>query len=398
MTLHRTVDTVQRAALGTAIGVGVIILLVILFRIGAFFLNLVAPPTVQPTNHAYGTLPSIVFPSNAVPQSSLTYSVNTLTGQFPEFPDRVAVFPIQTPEPNLLNLDRVKQMTAAAGITQDFGKPVPEKFLSGANYEWDEPGGFQRQLAVNIVSFDFSMTSNYLTNPSVLKAQFLSDENAAIQTAKDFLDKLQLFPADLDLTKSQNPDPSLHYLSVPQPYAIDNGNIVPTSSLSKAQLIRVDLYQNNLNYQLTTARPGDPHAIQNSNFSLPVLYSHPPYSTMTFWVGSGDNQPAVVAANFTHQNIASSSALATYPIKTVQEAFTDLKNGNSYVATYTGSSTTIAIVNVFLGYFMTDEPQPYLMPVYVFEGGNGFFAYVSAVQESWIKNAPTPGPGQVITQ
>src|SRR5690348_13458177 len=129
MTLHRTVDVVQRAALGTAIGVGAVIVLIILFRIGAFFVNLVAPPAVEPTNHAYGMLPAIHFPNSVIPQTQLTYTVNTVTGQFPEFPDRVAVFPIQTPAPNLLNLDRVKQMTVAIGIVQNFTKPVPEKFL-----------------------------------------------------------------------------------------------------------------------------------------------------------------------------------------------------------------------------------------------------------------------------
>ncbi len=47
---------------------------------------------------------------------------------------------------------------------------------------------------------------------------------------------------------------------------------------------------------------------------------------------------------------------------------------------------------------MTDEAQPYLMPIYVFEGNDGFFAYASAIQEGWIKHAPTPQPGQVLTQ
>lgn len=402
MTLHRTVDVIQRAAIGTAIGVGAILLLVVLFRGTTFIKNLIAPPVIAPPNIEYGVLPQIQFPASTVTRT-FSYSLNTLSGGLPEYPDRLVVFPVQIAEPNLLNLQKARKMVANIGIETTTGGAITEQNKGNATYEWDQQEGLQKKILLNIIHFDFSMTSNYLADQTVLSGQFLSNETAAVDATKTFLTAMGIFPSDIDLDRTKNPDTGLHFLTFPQLYGIQNGSLVRATSLSKAQLIRVDLYQNNLGYEILTGAQGDPHMIKKSSFSLPILYAHPPYSTMTFWVGSGTQAPTIVAADFFHQMIATPSAsqLATYPIKTTQEAYNDLKNGKGYIASFTGTDSQIAIDTIYMGYYAGDNVQPYLMPIFVFEGNNGkFFAYVSAIQNRVIKEttSPTPSTQKLLTQ
>src|SRR6266404_5428692 len=112
----------------------------------------------------------------------------------------------------------------------------------------------------------------------------------------------------------------------------------------------------------------------------PIIYPHPPYSTMNFLVASGENQATVVSAIYNHQTVnLQPDKNATYPIKSAQQAFDDLKNGKGYIASYNGSDSQILISNIFLAYYIGVTDQDYLMPVIVFQGQNGFFAYVPAV-------------------
>ena len=113
-----------------------------------------------------------------------------------------------------------------------------------------------------------------------------------------------------------------------------------------------------------------------------MYYPRPPYSTINFLI-VGDTIDPVVEAQFFHQDIAETGE--TYPIKTADQAFEELRNGKGYIASFFGTSTTVKIKDVTLGYYISDRPQEYLMPIIVFHGDNDFIAYVSAVQNTWIK-------------
>jgi hypothetical protein len=249
-----------------------------------------------------------------------------------------------------------------------------------------------RKLTFNTVDFSFKLISDYLPSLTVLQAQNLSDQNAAITAAQTLLNSINLFPTDIDIAKTNMQNPSLHYVTYPQLYSIQNDQLLPASSLSDAQIIRVDFYQKDIKYDMTAGIQGDIHTLKEWKDPIPVLYPHPPYSTMSFWIGSGPSSPQVVQANFVHQDInltpnASdpTAPLATYAIKSAQQAFEELKNGQGYVAAYAGSGTNILINNVYLAYYLGETQQKYLMPIIVFEGNNGFFGYVSAVSNDWVQ-------------
>lgn len=378
----------KKAGVGSIIGIIAVVILVVLFRVGVAVKNILYPPKVEPPTMAYDKLTPLAFPKDAV-GSSLTYTLNTLTGELPEFPDRLNVYPTVLHEPNFLNLDKAKTKAGLLGFVTDEGNPIPELALGEANYEWIEQTGINRKLIFNIVTFDFTLSSDYRSSLVALRRQHLSNQKTAISTAKAFLDTISLFPEDINLDKTQTPEKGINYTTYPQLFSIDpnTGALSPSTSLADAQVIRVDFYQKDLEYQLNTGIPGET-GTQLLDMKLPILYPRPPYSTMSFWIASGDSGPEVVESSYVHQDIAPpdpEGIEGTYPIKTAEEAFEELKNGEGYIAAYSGTDTSILINNVYLAYYFGETKQNYLMPIIVFEGDGGFFGYVSAVENDWIE-------------
>lgn len=362
-------------AIGAGIGIGVIVILVFIFQGGVLLKNILYPPKTLPPDQRFGALPSIQFPKSEI-TDNFTYNINTVSGTLPLFPDRINVYSLIHPSPNLLNLDKAKEKAATLKFSDQSGKTLPEVSLGNGNYEWQEQTGINRKLKMDIVTFDFSLSSDYLSSLTVLGASNLSDENNAIQTVHEFLNSIQLLPDDIDLTKTQNDQKDIKYNTYPQLYAIRNGTLVPTTSLSNAKVIRVDLYQKDLEYDLDTGRRGD----AKIKMKLPVLYPYPPYSTMSFWVASGQSTAEVDSLEFVHRAISTTDSPATYPLKTAEDAFEEVKRGDAYIPSYLGLDKEILISNVFLAYYLAGENQDYLMPIIVFEGQKNFFAYVSAIK------------------
>jgi hypothetical protein len=391
MTLHDTTEFSKKFGVGTGIGIGVIIALVIVFQAGVFIKNILLPPKIAPANELLGALPAIQFPQSTV-NGNFSYSINTVDGNLPsDFPDRLIVYPMIVPQPNLLNLQTVQNNVQQLGFVDQTGNALPQIPRGGSFYEWDEPSGtgIQRKIVYDTVTFNFSMTSNYLASLDVLNGSNISDQNGAYTTTQGFLSGINSFPSDIDPNLTTAPDPANDYTTAPQLYSIDSstGKLVKTTNLQDTRVIRVDLYQHDIEYSLTAGMDGELTRFQNFDEKLPIMYPNPPYSTMDFYVASGANQAQVMQATYTHQAVDLSSnstpdKLATYPIKTAQEAFDDLKSGKGYIAAYTGTDNQILINKVYLAYFVGDKTQPYLMPVVVFEGQNGFFAYVSAVADN----------------
>lgn len=384
MTLYDTARLIKKAGIGSAVGIILIIVIVILVRVGINIKNSLYPDKLPPTR-TFGELPPLQFPENAV-NNNFTYTLETITGGLPtELPDRLNVFAITENGPNFLNLATVKQKVASLGFTSQDGKLLPEIQLAAPYYEWDETTGFNRKIVFNINSFDFKMTSDYLSSPEILSGKFISDEQDAINVAKSFLRRAGPMPEDLDLTKTTTKDNKEHYVTFPKLYSVQSGTnmLIEEQKLSQTQVIRVDFYQKDVEYDLNT---GAREKVKKKHLKLPILYPRPPFSIMSFWIASGPKSATVTHTFFTHKNIdfnkkddKGQKIDATYSIKTPQIAYNELGSGKAYIAAYSGNETNIAITDVYLAYYLDENSQGFLMPIYIFEGKNGFFAYVSAI-------------------
>ncbi|MBI4079327.1 MAG: hypothetical protein HY429_03465 [Candidatus Levybacteria bacterium] len=285
------------------------------------------PPTVT-----FGKLPKVTFPKNAS-EVQFAYTVDTLSGLLPQFPTQTIVYKGVKNTPGLLDLQKATDKANKAGFTN---KPVA---LSQTKYQWTtQEGTLSKKLVLNIVDPYVSLTSNYLSNPEMFSDEKNLSPEEAVTAAKDFFVSLGVFPQDLDEAK--------------------------TKTTKKNSFIRVDFFQ----------KP-----IQD----IAIYYNKPGQSLLYAIVAKPSFTPELVEANFSYLPL--SNEAATYPIKTAKEALSQLQKGIGYIASYDGNKTSIPIQNVFLGYYAADSNQQFLMPIIVFEGQNGFTAYVSAVRNDWIE-------------
>ena len=326
---------------------GISIAIIFLFIMGVRFISFVAeiltPPA--PPQAVFGKLPRVSFPNQQ--KENITYTLNTLTGFLPNFSDRAKVYKITQGQPTLLALDKTREKVGKIGFISN------ETKIAEDVYQWADQESLQRRITVNIFSSDFTLSSLYLATPA-LQALTLDEKDSAISIVKSFLVNMLEFPEDLDNEKTKT-----------IVYSIEKGALNSTSRFSDAKIIKVDFFQKDLD-------------------SLPIYYEKGISSTMNFLVGKTGNDLKVVDARYLHSNISAESS--TYAIKSASQAFSQLKEGKSYIASKAPGIVEVTIKKVFLSYYIGEEEQNFLMPVVVFEGDNDFIAYVSAIRDEWISN------------
>lgn len=344
ITLHNTTEETKLILKWGGILIGTILIFLIFFRLGKNLKEFLYPTPPPPPTVSFGKLPKIIFPKNTN-DKNFSYTLDTLSGTLPAFSDRTNVYPILHPKPNLLSSKRALEKAEKIGFNTQ-GKPLSETL-----YEWNDELLLSRKFVIDTISSNFSYSSDLFSDKQILKNP--ESKEKSIELARAFLESLSAFPSDIDESKTKT-----------MLLAIKDKNLVAATSFSNAQVIRVDFFQKD-----------------KDNF--PIFYPNPPFSTMHVVVG-GKAENQILSANFYHYDIDSTSA--TYPIKTGDEAFEELKSGKAYIASYYGEKNEILIKKVFLGYYMGLMIQDYLMPIFIFEGNDGFFAYVSLVKEEWISN------------
>lgn len=345
-TLHKTTENIRLLFKWGGFIILGFFALIILYRIAVNIKEYFYPTPPPPPTVSFGKLPDITFPVKSSAKN-FTYNIDTLTGILPVFDDRTNVYKVISPEPNLLALKRTQEKLTFIGFRSQGVK------LSETLYKWQESIPPYKRILFNIQSSNFDLYSNFITDSDVLSAQNLPGETDAISLAQSFLSNLSSLPKDIDSNKTKT--------SI---LSIVNSRVIQASSLSKTQLIRIDFFQGDVN-------------------ELPVYYPNPPYSIINVFVASGKYQGQIIESHFFYQEINKENS-ATYPIKTANQAFEELKKGQAYIASIYSAEKQVSIKNVFLAYYLGDKEQKYLMPIIVFEGNNGFYAYVNAVKDEWI--------------
>lgn len=325
-----------------------LVVVLMLIRITFYIKDLFFPtPPPKPTV-AFGILQPQSFPQNAVNQN-FTYSINTLTGSLPYLPGQTKIYRIKPIQPDLLAVNKFQGKIANAGFENGYTA------VSDKVFEWKSNpnfGAIEKRIRMNIVNNNFTITSLYTSDKNVLGSLQLPNQTKAIELATNTLNNMTMMPEDIDLSKTKT-----------NLFSIQNDSLVTSTSLSNSQIIEVNFFQNDID-------------------KLPIFYEKPNTSNISILVGGGSYQGQIVGANFVHQAI--SDQYSTYPIKTVSKAYEELKQGKAYTASYFGTTTNVAINNVFLAYYISSQAQDFLMPIIVFEGNEGFFAYVPAITDEWI--------------
>ncbi|HXS15071.1 MAG TPA: hypothetical protein VN711_02995, partial [Candidatus Saccharimonadales bacterium] len=213
--LSQVTSVTRRVLEYTGIGVAGILVVTLIFSIGGAIKQAIAPTPPPPPTVAFGKLPSFTFPQSSIPSAQFTYNINTLTGTLPTLPDRATIYKMQTPQPQLLSLDKANVEAQAAGFAD---KPTQ---LSDTSYKWTATDPLTMSLTMDTVSFDFDLTSSFLTDANVVSAPFMPTEGMAVKKAQDFFSTVASLPDNIDSSKTKT-----------TLLAISNNSLVPASSLS----------------------------------------------------------------------------------------------------------------------------------------------------------------------
>lgn len=300
------------------------------------------PPGPPPPTVKFGKLSSIPFPETQV-LAKFTYTLETPEGGLPtNIPTQAKVFFMPKINANLLALDLAKQKAKALNFSGDAEQ------VSDTLYKFRNPT-FPSVLEMNIVTGVFSISYDLNADRSPLEIKPPIAETAAANF-RDVLSGANIMPDDLT-------GPMSHSF-----FKLQDGKLVNALALSESDVIKINLFRKQYD-------------------KLPSLTANP--NEANIWAlisGATTKEQQIVAAEY-HYFPVDETQFSTYPIKTPQAAYEELQSGSAYVAEIgiNNVGSAMKIRRVYLAYFDPDTPTDFYQPIYVFEGDNGFTAYVPAV-------------------
>ena len=328
-------------------GIYAVILIVIAryaVNIGSAIYKAMFPPKPTPPTVAFGKLPALPFPER--PEIDLNYTLELPEGSLPKLPDQTEVYSMPQAQTGIQVLDDAKAKAQGLGFDPN-GKPL---FETIPNVYIFPKRNAPSSLTMNIITGLFSISYNINEDPSVVGGIPPSAEAAAIQ-ARGFLNSASSLTDDL-----KNGTPTHVYLKM------EGGKFIPALSLSDASLTKINLFRK----------------AYGKEGNIPPVTPKMPEANVWFII-SGDRGKQVIAGEY-HYFAINNESPATYPLKTSEEAWEELKQGKTFVANAGNNPDgNITIRRVYLAYYDAGQYAQYYQPVIVFEGDNDFFAYVPAV-------------------
>ncbi len=295
------------------------------------------PPTVK-----FGTLTSIPFPKNDI-KPKLSYTLETPEGGLPtNIPTQAKVFFMPKVNANLLSLDVAKEKAKSLGFVDE-----PQQ-QSDTLYKFTNPS-FPTALTMNIVTGTFSISYDLTADRSPLELK----PPVAEVAASDFRSALSggnILPKDLE-------GPTTHEF-----FKLSDGKLVTALSLSESDVIKVNLFRKKYD-------------------DLPSVTGNPNESNVWAIISGSQTREQKIIASEYHYYEVDETQFSTYPIKTPQDAFNELGSGGGFIADLglNKDGDSLKIRRMYLAYFDPEDPSDFFQPIYVFEGDNGFTAYLPAV-------------------
>lgn len=329
----------------------------IVFFILKFALNILVdtwrnihPPAPPPPTVAFGKLPVIKWPAKVTegsPSAKLQFTLETIEGVPPTASATGTVFFIPKPTANLLSLSRANMLAQRLGFK---GEPITE---STTIYRWTEGKPFST-LRMDIVNSSFKITYDFAADNSVFSEKNLLLPTQAVNEIKTYLQSLGLLSPPLSEGTTR-----------PSYWQLQGINLIPTTSLSEADALRIDLGRQDI-------------------MGLKLLSPSYP-EELIYFIFSGSRDPnkhyLEISYKYWHIDLEQS---ATYPLITSAQAWEILKSGGGYLVSTPQNNQPVVIRKIYLAYYYADDYQNFLQPIFVFEGDQNFLGFVSAVSPDWV--------------
>lgn len=305
---------------------------------------------------AFGKLPKLPFPIRETPKD-FVYTLELPQAALPIFPELATVYFMPPFQRNINALEDARRKAVAFNFgrqEKQVAETIPNIYVFQSP---KEPSNF----TINIVTGIFSIGYNFDGNPQVL-SQVPPTADGAYTRLSAALGGAGIYPEDFK-----------NVPAITKFIKIENGQFNEVTSLSEANLTKVNLFRKNY----------------GEKEDIPAVTPNFPDSNVWFMF-TGKSQNAVVGEY--HYFPIDTQRIATYPLKTADTAWSELSSGNAFVANMGNPQTNnVTIRKVYLAYYDPGQYTSFYQPVVVFEGENSFAAYVPAVPDDYygaeIKNS-----------
>lgn len=295
------------------------------------------PPVIIPPEVKFGVLPKLQLPNSNVSSSNFSYSLDTETGELPTgFPDLVKVYFVPQLGTSLLASEKARDIAKSLEFTGE-----PETIDSTAYRIRDGKGG---SIVIDANTGNFKFNREVASSSANPQTQPLKDKDGLSTDFKSFLQKSGLLKAGLSQERLQ----------------VDFEKFVEQdSSFAEVSIFPADIDE------LKVVTPTFNKGLVQATISR-LSPNETKYTKMVYAYWEPDRQNS-----------------STYPIKTAETAFAELKGGKGTVI-IEPKQVKVSLTSVYLAYYEPETYPQYLQPVYVFEGGN-FVAYIPAITEQYLE-------------
>lgn len=303
------------------------------------------PPIEEKPDTKFGLLPQPTFPTSSVSSSNYSYSLDTSTGSLPKigidpgFDKIIKVYFITKSFSTLLSPEKSQNLAAKFNINSE------PQILSDVKYSFSDQG---KSLTVDLD------TGNFLYNKeaTISGKETLDSDDQLVSSFEQTLSNLGLFTDDIKKGRTK-----ITLLKSP------GNNLIATNLRAEAQAVQISIWPQNI----------DKKSIFTPDFNTALVNA--------IVVKSAADLSNYISIQFTNFPI-DTTTFATYFTKTPEAAYGDLKSGKGVVV-LEPLRPQVSISSVYLGYYLSDNYNPYLEPIYVFEGQN-FVAYVPAITDEFL--------------
>lgn len=294
------------------------------------------PPVIEKPEMKFGALPQIIFPPATVSSSNFSYTLDTTTGGLPQTPKMTKVYFIPKAGVSFLAPQKAQK------LAQSFGFDGTSVSTSSAQYKFSDGAGGELSIDTDTGNFHFQKSAQIKTKTSQLPeipVQPLPNQTNLLAIFKSFLSLNNLFPNDLSDTR--------------------NTVIYDNNSPSDAMTAQISLWPNDID-------------------KLPVVTNTFKDGLIKATYTRTSDAPKIIALDYVFWPIDQTTS-STYPLKTAEEAFSELQSGQGFIAVEP-SKPQVSISSIYLAYFEPDTYSPYLQPIFIFEGPD-FVAEVPAIAQ-----------------
>lgn len=344
MTLTQTAILTKQIIIITLVTLVLSIVSFISYKIWHAYYLAHLPPIEEKPDTKFGVLLLPDFPKSNVSSSNFSYSLDTTTGGLP----KIGI------DPGFEKIIRVYFVTQtfATFLSPEKSQSLAQKFdiinspeiISETKYKFTDQ---DKSLIINLDNGNFL----YSNEATISATENPDDDKKLISEFKQFLANLDLLKDDLKNSRTK-----ITLLRT------SGRGFVPTNVKAEVQAVQISLWPDSIDNKL----------IFTPDFNKALINA--------IVIKEASKLDSYLSLDFVYYPI-DTTTFATYPTKTPEVAFDDLKKGKGVVIVEP-DNPQVSITAVSLGYYLSENYTPYLLPIFIFEGPN-FVAYVPAINEQF---------------